>query len=414
MIYLYRIVIQISSFLLPITALFSQKMKLFVDGRKNIFTVLTQQIKKTDQVIWFHAASLGEYEQGLPVIKRIKKEHPTHKIVLTFFSPSGYEVRKNTPFADVVCYLPMDTQYNVKRFLNIVHPKQAFFIKYEYWPNYLFALQKADIPIYMISGIFNKNQIFFKWYGQLHRQCLATFTHFFVQDQNSKQLLNLIEIQKVTVNGDTRFDRVSEILQADNTLDYVEQFIDNQLCVVIGSSWMQDEVLLVDYINASIDNVKWIIAPHNIKSDQIQHLKKGFTKPTVLFSEKEKHNLSDHDVFIVDTIGILTKIYSYASVAYVGGGFSAGIHNVLEPATFGIPILIGPNYHKFKEAVDLVGLGACISVSDKQQLYQALNQLITDLDYRKGLGKKASYYVQQNAGATEGILSNITDTFFLV
>jgi 3-deoxy-D-manno-octulosonic-acid transferase len=410
MLFLYNLIVQIAAFLLKIAALFSPKMKLFVEGRKPVFTTLEQKIKPTDKTIWFHAASLGEYEQGLPVIEKIKEQFPSHKIILTFFSPSGYEVRKNNTVADVTVYLPLDTQKNAQQFLQIVHPDLVFFIKYEYWPNYLAELKKRNTKTYLISGILRKNQLFFKWYGGFYREALDTFNYFFVQNETSKKLLQEVGKTNVSVSGDTRFDRVTAILEKDNSLDFISQFKDNTLTIVVGSSWPKDENLLVDFINSNTLNVKFIIAPHNIKEEQIQNLKNSITKKTVLFSEKEGQNLVDFDVFIIDTIGILTKIYSYADIAYVGGGFgNPGVHNLLEPATFGIPILIGPNYSHFAEAIALVNMEACVVVSNQKELNEALENLIHNDDIRQEKGHMCSTFVQMNKGATVSILKHISN-----
>ena len=410
MLFLYNLIVQIAAFLLKIAALFSPKMKLFVEGRKPVFTTLEQKIKPTDKTIWFHAASLGEYEQGLPVIEKIKEQFPSHKIILTFFSPSGYEVRKNNTVADVTVYLPLDTQKNAQQFLQIVHPDLVFFIKYEYWPNYLSELKKRNTKTYLISGILRKNQLFFKWYGGFYREALDTFNYFFVQNETSKKLLQEVGKTNVSVSGDTRFDRVAAILEKDNSLDFISQFKDNTLTIVAGSSWPKDENLLVDFINSNTLNVKFIIAPHNIKEEQIQNLKNSITKKTVLFSEKEGQNLVDFDVFIIDTIGILTKIYSYADIAYVGGGFgNPGVHNLLEPATFGIPILIGPNYSHFAEAIALVNMEACVVVSNQKELNEALENLIHNDDIRQEKGHMCSTFVQMNKGATVSILKHISN-----
>lgn len=395
---------------LKILALFSRKLQLFTHGRKTVFADLSQKIKSSDQTIWFHAASLGEYEQGLPVIEQIKAKYPGHKIVLTFFSPSGYEVRKNNTVADVTVYLPLDTQFNAKKFLDLVHPEIAFFIKYEYWPNYLNALKKRKIKTYLISGIFRKKQVFFKWYGSFYRKALDTFDHFFVQNVKSKELLLQLGKTNVTVSGDTRFDRVAAILEKDNSLDFISDFKDDTIAIVIGSSWPKDENLLVNYINATNQDVKFIIAPHNIKTEQIRNLQNSIAKRTVLFSEKDGKNLSDFEVFIIDTIGILTKIYSYADIAYVGGGFgNPGVHNILEPATFGVPIVIGPNFSHFAEAVALVGNGGCISISGQHQLDEAFDNLIQNEDIRHEKGNICNTFVQMNKNATEIILKQISD-----
>lgn len=399
---------QITGLLLKLIALFSSKIKLFVDGRKNVFVILEQKIKASDRTIWFHAASLGEYEQGLPVIEKIKTEYPSHKIVITFFSPSGYEVRKNNVVADATVYLPIDTKRNARKFMKLVHPEMAFFIKYEYWLNYLNELNAKNTPTYLISGIFRKNQMFFKWYGGFYRKALDGFSYFFVQNESSKRLLLDLGKSNVAVSGDTRFDRVSAILEKDNSLEYISQFKDNTLAIVIGSSWPKDETLLLDFINKNEFNVKFIIAPHNIKDHQIEVLRNSITKKTVLFSEMEGKNLSDFDVFIIDSIGILTKIYSYAEIAYVGGGFgNPGVHNLLEPATFGIPIVIGPNYSHFAEATALVNMGGCHSISTKKDLNDTFKDLILNDALRSEKGHICSTFVLMNKGATNIIMKTL-------
>jgi len=398
----------LASQLVKVLALFSPKIKLFVDGRKSVFETLTDKINPEDKTIWFHAASLGEFEQGLPVMEKIKQEFPNHKIVVTFFSPSGYEVRKNNTIADATVYLPLDTKSNAKQFLKLVHPDLVFFIKYEYWPNYLNELKKANIKTYLISGIFRENQAFFKWYGGFYRNALNTFDYFFVQNEGSKKLLQSLGYQNVKISGDTRFDRVVSILERDNSLDFIEQFKGSTITIVIGSSWPKDEALLVNFINQTNEKVKFIIAPHNIKSEQIQELKNSITKKTVLFSEKENQNLADFQIFIIDTIGILTKIYSYADMAYVGGGFGhPGVHNILEPATFGIPIVVGPNYSHFAEATALVNMEGCVSISTQNDLNDAFHNLIANEDIRHEKGHICETFVQMNKGATAVILKHI-------
>ena len=412
MLFLYNLVVILASQLLKLVAHFSPKMKLFVDGRKSVFQTLSDKIQSSDKTIWFHAASLGEYEQGLPVIEAIKQQFPNHKIVVTFFSPSGYEVRKNNTVADVTVYLPLDTISNAKQFIELVHPEMVFFIKYEYWPNYLNELKKQQIKTYLISGILRENQAFFKWYGGFYRNALKTFDYFFVQNESSKKLLQSIGFNNVKVSGDTRFDRVVSILERDNSLDFIEQFKDNKTTIVIGSSWPKDESLLINYINQSSDDVKFIIAPHNIKQEQIQELKNAITKKIVLFSEnvETRHALSlqEYSVFIIDTIGILTKIYSYADIAYVGGGFgNPGVHNILEPATFGVPVMIGPNYSHFAEATALVNMEGCISIQNQTQLNEAFDLLIHNEDERLEKGHICNTFVQMNKGATQTIMNHI-------
>jgi 3-deoxy-D-manno-octulosonic-acid transferase len=410
MLFLYNLFVIFASQALKLVAIFSPKIKLFVEGRKVVFPTLEQKIKPSDKTIWFHAASLGEYEQGLPVIEKIKEKFPSHKIVVTFFSPSGYEVRKNNTVADVTVYLPLDTKKNAKEFLTLVNPELVFFIKYEYWLNYLSELKELKTPTYMISGIFRENQMFFKWYGGFYRKALDTFTYFFVQNENSKKLLRQLGKANVAVSGDTRFDRVAAILEKDNSLDFISEFKNNTLTIVVGSSWPKDESLLVDFINSNKYNVKFIIAPHNIKAEQIEHLKNSITTKTVLFSEREEKNLADYDVFIIDTIGILTKIYSYADIAYVGGGFgNPGVHNILEPATYGVPIVIGPNYSHFTEAIALVNLEGCISISNKKELETNLMNLILIEVERDEKGHICETFVQMNKGATAIIMKTISN-----
>ncbi|WP_395062912.1 3-deoxy-D-manno-octulosonic acid transferase [Flavobacterium sp.] len=409
MLFLYNLIIILASQVIKLLALFSPKMKLFVDGRKEVFSILQSKLNPNEKTIWFHAASLGEYEQGLPVIEKIKIHYPNHKIVVSFFSPSGYEVRKNNTFADVTVYLPLDTKSKAKMFLKLVHPELVFFIKYEYWPNYLNELKKLQIKTYLISGIFREKQAFFKWYGGFYRNALKTFDYFFVQNESSKKLLQSIGFNNVKISGDTRFDRVVSILERDNSLDFIEQFKDNKTTIVIGSSWPKDENLLVNYINTSSDEIKFIIAPHNIKSEQIANLKSQITKSMILFSEKENQDLKEIQVFIIDTIGILTKIYSYADIAYAGGGFgNPGVHNILEPATFGIPILIGPNYSHFAEAIALVHQEGCVSISNQKELNEAFDNLLFNEDVRHEKGHICSTFVQMNKGATTIILNHIT------
>ena len=422
MFFLYNLIVIIASFLVKVVALFSPKVKLFVDGRKNVFQILGQKIQPSDKTIWFHAASLGEYEQGLPVMEKIKEKFPNYKIVLTFFSPSGYEVRKNNTIADVTVYLPLDTKFNAQRFLKLVHPEMVFFIKYEYWPNYLNELKKANVKTYLISGIFRENQAFFKWYGGFYRNALKTFEFFFVQNESSKKLIQSIGFNNVKVSGDTRFDRVVAILERDNSLDFIENFTKNSspeisgalgvtkcTTIVIGSSWPKDEELLTQFINQSADDVKFIIAPHNIKTEQISNLKSQITKKTILFSEKKNTDLSNFNVFIIDTIGILTKIYSYADIAYVGGGFgNPGVHNILEPATFGVPIVIGPNYSHFAEATSLVKLEGCVSINNPKDLHEVFTELIYKENIRHEKGHICETFVQMNKGATDVILKHIS------
>ncbi|WP_339663235.1 glycosyltransferase N-terminal domain-containing protein [uncultured Polaribacter sp.] len=407
--FLYNILVFKATILLSIIAFFSKKIKLFVDGRKETFSKI--EILKDQKTIWIHAASLGEFEQARPIIEELKKDYNQYKILVTFFSPSGYEVRKNYDLADVICYMPLDSKANAKKFIETVNPKFAIFIKYEFWPNFLNELKKKEIPTILVSGILRKNQIFFKSYGGFMRKSLQAFDHFFVQNQISKELLNSIHFNNVTIAGDTRFDRVSKILEQDNSLDFINQFKDHKYTFVAGSTWKEGEELLVNYINnnATADE-KFIIAPHNIKQEAILELQKSINKKTILFSDKTDKNLSEYQVFIIDTIGILTKIYAAADIAYVGGGLKTGLHNILEPATFGIPVIIGNKYDKFNEAVDLVKIGGCISIKNQEEFTSNLVHLKKDENFRKLTGVINKKYIQNNLGATKLIMNYLKDT----
>ncbi len=403
--YLYNIIVSFTNFLLQILAFINPKIKLFVDGRKSVFSILKQNIQASDRVLWFHAASLGEFEQGLPVIEKMKLRFPTHKIVLSFFSPSGFEVKKNNQITDLTVYLPLDSPQNVNKFLDLAHPEMAFFIKYEFWPNYLLELKKRQIKTYLISGIFRKDQVFFKWYGGFLKKQLYSFEHFFVQNENAKNLLQSIGFHNITITGDTRFDRVFSILERENNLQFVSDFKNKTTTIVAGSTWPKDENLLVSYINRT-QNIKLIIAPHQIDANQIQKLKTAINKKVVLFSEKNQKSMADFEVLIIDTIGLLTKIYHYADIAYVGGGFgNPGVHNLLEPAVFGAPIVVGPNFSHFAEAIALVNMGGCVSISDQAALTETFDNLIQNQDVRFEIGHICNTFVMMNKGATQKIMN---------
>ena len=407
--FLYTIAIYIAEFHLKILAHFNHKLKLGVAGRAKTFEILKQSIPKETKTLWFHCASLGEYEQGLPVFKELRKDYQEHTIVLTFFSPSGYEIRKHTEIANVVVYLPMDTQLNVKRFLDLVHPELTIFVKYDIWPNYLLELKKRGLRAILISTLFRKKQSYFKWYGAMMREALSCFEHIFVQDDGSQKLLKSINFNDVTIAGDTRYDRVSDQLLQNNTLPFIEEFKKDNLCVVIGSSWPEDDEILTRFINSnSVKKVKYIIAPHNIKSSQIQNLKEKLQCNVVLFSEKEGKQLSEYSIFIIDTIGLLSKIYSYADIAYVGGAMgTTGLHNILEPAVFGVPIIIGKNHEKFPEADQMISEAGVVSISDYEQLEKVLLSLIEDDEKRLVTGKRNAQFIEEHQGAVVRILNYI-------
>lgn len=347
-------------------------------------------------------ASLGEFEQGVPILKLVRDLYPKHKIVVSFFSPSGYEQKKNTPMADAVVYLPLDTVDNAEKFIDLVHPELVIFIKYEFWPNYLKELSKRKIRTLLVSGGFRQDQLFFKSYGSWMRRSLESFEHFFVQNKESEKLLNSIGFENVTVSGDTRFDRVAAQLQQNNKLDFIEEFLSGKLCIVAGSTWPEDEKLLIDFINNDISDSKYIIAPHQIKREAIIDLKDKIEKKVILFSEKNNKALSEYRVLIVDTIGLLTRIYNYADIAYVGGAAGkTGLHNILEAATFGVPVITGKNIKNFPEAIQLRKLAGLFTVENNAELEEILTKLINDKSFREKSGMIAGHFINRNQGATE-------------
>lgn len=398
---IYNLGIYLVHFALKCIAPFNPKIKRGVKGRQNTFNILEKNLKTNDKTFWFHCASLGEYEQGLPIFKTLRNKYKTHKIILTFFSPSGYEIRKNTKIADIVIYLPLDTKINAKRFLDLLNPELTVFVKYDIWPNFLNELKSRKLRAILISAAFRKNQSFFKFYGKSLREALFAFEHIFTQNEVSKKLLESINYKNVTISGDTRFDRVSNQLNQDNSLDFIEAFKQDHICVVGGSTWPEGESLFINYINSNASkNTKFIIAPHNIKNTQIHLLKNKLKVKTILFSEKENDNLHDAKVFIIDTIGLLTKIYSYADIAYVGGALSnSGLHNTLEPAVFGVPIIIGNIHKKFPEAKAMIDNGGMLSISNQKEFDAALSNMIDNKDFREQTGHNNLQFIKKNKGA---------------
>lgn len=407
---LYNILTYIASGFLWIARFFSPKLKLFVDGRKNTFQVLSEKLNAADKTVWFHCASLGEFEQGLPIMEATKAAYPSYKIVVSFFSPSGFENKKNAPVADAVVYLPMDTRDNAKKMLQAIRPTLVIFVKYEFWPNYLFELKNQHVPTLLISGVFREGQVFFKSYGGLMRNALQSFEHFFLQDGASQVLLKQLNIHTTTVSGDTRFDRVSHQIEQDNTLDFIESFKEQSLCVVCGSTWPEDEAVLLESINKASGTIKYIIAPHNIDHSKIESFRKKVRGRSLLFSEKGGKQLSEFSVLIIDTIGLLTKIYSYADIAYVGGAMgTTGLHNILEPATFGVPIVIGKNYAEFPEAIKLRSLAGLYAIDSQKECTAVLDKLIEDSSFRNKTGMIAGHFVNQNTGATTKVMAYIKE-----
>lgn len=402
---LYNLLIRLTAFFLPVTGIFSSKMKSFIHGRKYVWDYLNKEINPQEQYIWFHVSSLGEYEQGLPIMQEMRKNFPEYKILLSFFSPSGYEIRKNNPVADITIYLPLDTPKNAKKFIDLVQPKIAFFVKYDFWPNYLKQLKNKNIRTFLVSGIFREKQLFFKKSGKFYRKSLQAFEHFFVQDDNSQKLLQSIGYSNVTIAGDTRFDRVYEITLQQTNLPDIETFIDNKLCIIFGSTWAKDEELISSFINQNKQDIRYIIVPHDIKEKNIARLESSLKKKSVRYTKSTTTEIKNSEVFIIDTIGLLTRIYRYADIAYVGGGFGAGIHNILEPATYGLPVIIGPEYEKFKEARDLVSQKSCMVVTNQATFDQAMNQLINNEELRRKSGQNNTGYVEKQRGATDKIIS---------
>lgn len=385
-------------------------MKLFVDGRKQVFQILKENISDNDKVIWMHAASLGEYEQGVPILETLKSKFPHHKILVTFFSPSGYEVKKNSNLANVITYLPLDTKSNAEKFIEYAKPDLTLFIKYEVWPNYLTVLNQQDIPTLLVSGNFRKDQIFFKSQAGFMKNALHKFDHLFVQNKASEDLLKINGFKNVTISGDTRFDRVSQQLEMDNHLDFVEEFKNDQICIVAGSTWPEDEEILLDYINKASDAVKFIIAPHEIKKNKIENFQTQLHKSAVLYSEKEGKELKDYNLLILDTVGLLTKTYAYADIAFVGGASgNTGLHNILEPAAFGVPVVIGKNHQKFPEARMLEKKEGLFSISSATACSTILHKLVSEDAYRLEIGENAKDFIESNRGATQKIVTYIEE-----
>lgn len=392
--------------LVAIAALRNPKARKMRQGHKKIFEYLKQNADPQGGYIWIHASSLGEFEQGRPIIEAIKNRYPEQKIAVTFFSPSGYEVRKNYPKADLICYLPFDLPGNVNRFLDLLKPKQAIFIKYEFWGNYLNALAKRNIPTYIISAIFRPSQIFFKPYGGYFRRILQNFEHLYVQDDNSKELLKNIGITKVSVTGDTRFDRVLEIRRQAKELPLIEQFSNGEFTLIAGSSWPKDEEIFIDYFNRHPE-IKLIIAPHEIHEEHIQSILSRLSRPAIRYTQADKENIQKADCVIIDCFGLLSSIYHYGQVAYIGGGFGAGIHNVPEAAVYGIPVIFGPNYKKFKEAKDLIAAGGGFSISGHKDFDVLMDQFLKDKKFLSDAGNIAGQYIQTNSGASKRILKEL-------
>ena len=403
--YIYTLALHLYALSVEIASFFNKKARMTRIGQWFTNGMLRKNIDRDAKYIWFHAASLGEFEQGRPMIETIRKRYPEYKILLTFFSPSGYEVRKNYDGADVICYLPFDTPYKVRKFLNLANPHIAVFIKYEFWLNYLTELKKRGIKTYLISAIFRPNQLFFKWYGAWYRKALHCYEYLFVQDETSKKLLAGYGIKNVEVCGDTRFDRVLEIQQNARLLPGVETFANGDKPILIaGSSWPGDEAIIIPYFN-SHPEMKLVIAPHEIHRDHLLYIQSLLNRPSIRLSESNEETLRAYDCLIIDSFGLLSSIYRYGQIAYIGGGFGKGIHNTLEAAVYDIPVIYGPKYHKFKEAKGLIACGGGFSVDNEKAFANRMDEFISNPELRKDAGTAAGDFVRNNAGATERILS---------
>ena len=403
--WLYNILISLYARCISLAGRWYPKAQLWSEGRKGLFERMEQAIKPEDRIVWVHTASLGEFEQGRPVIEKIRARYPEYKILLTFFSPSGYEIRKNFQGADYIFYLPADTAQNARRFLDIAHPEVAIFVKYEFWLNLLAELRKRKINSYIISSIFRHDSVFFRWYGSMWRKALRSFKTIFVQNEESKKLLSEIGIENVIIAGDSRFDRVAEIARQAKKIDLIDRFRGGARLFVAGSTWGPDEEILLPLINENPD-IKFVVAPHEMDESRIEHLVREVKGGAVRYTQLPA-DFTDAQVLVLDTVGLLSRVYGSAEWAYIGGGFGVGIHNTLEAAVYGMPVAFGPKYRKFKEACDLISLGAGRSVVSAEELKAWFEELKSDNDYLARLSALAKVYVNQHRGVTERVVKTI-------
>lgn len=392
--------------LVALAGMRNAKARKLTQGQKGIFDYLSQHADPQGGYLWIHASSLGEFEQGRPLIEAIRKARPDTRILLTFFSPSGYEVRKNYPGADLVCYLPFDLPGNVKRFLDLTRPTQAIFIKYEFWANYLNELKRRNIPTYSISAIFRPNQVFFRFYGGYFRRILRNFTHLYIQNEQSRQLLAGIGITNVSVVGDTRFDRVSDIRLSAKDLPVIEAFAQGKKVLVVGSSWPKDEEFILDYFNHR-DDIKLIIAPHEIHESHLLFIESRLKRPTLRYTQATEATAATCDCLIIDCFGLLSSIYRYSTLAYVGGGFGAGIHNIAEAAVYNLPVIFGPNHRRFKEAHELIACGGGFAIDSGEAFRATADRLLSDPDALATASHNAGHYIASHTGATRLILKDL-------
>ena len=405
---MYNIIIYLYALGVAILSLFNEKVRKMRQGEHDAIRILREKVDPQAKYVWFHAASLGEFEQGRPLMEQLRKEHPEYKILLTFFSPSGYEVRKNYEGADIITYLPLDTITNARRFLRTIRPVMAFFIKYEFWYNYLHILKHRNIPVYSVSSIFRPDQVFFKWYGRQYGHVLKCFTHFYVQNEVSRELLAKIGIHDVTVVGDTRFDRVLQIKEAAKKLPIVEAFCDKKKVFIAGSSWQPDEEIFIPWLNEHKD-WKLVIAPHVIGEDHLQQIEKLLEgRKVVRYTEATEENVKGAEVLMINCFGLLSSIYGYADVTYVGGGFGVGIHNTLEAAVWDVPVFFGPNNQRFQEAQGLKRCGAGLEIGNADDFRRLMQGFEDHPTLAKELGEKAGAFVASMTGATRKILADIS------
>ena len=402
---LYNAGIQVYQFLIWVVSFRNPKAKKWPSGRKNLFERLQTELVPGKGLLWFHVSSLGEFEQARPVIEGVKKHFPGYRILLTFFSPSGYELRKDYPLADYVCYLPLDTPRNAKKFLDIVKPDKVFFVKYEFWFNFLTELKKREIPTYLFSALFRPSQFFFKPWGKWFRKAFSAYTHIFVQNKSSWDILHKFKFENVSINGDTRLDRVAQIAMAAADLPKLEKFCGTKQVIVAGSTWPEDEALFLNYVNVCVHPIKFVVAPHEVNEKSLERITTALKRSYVLYSSDSKPEELNHaDVLIVDGYGYLVSVYRYAKIAYIGGGFTTGIHSILEPAVYGMPVVFGPDYHKFHEALEMLRLGAAHSIANYEELFLLFESYLTDPDKLAIESHSASQYVESNRGATEQIV----------
>lgn len=403
--FLYNLSIHFYHFLIWVVSFRKAKAQKWLAGRKNLFDKIEKEVVPGKDLLWFHVSSLGEFEQARPVIEGVKKYSPDYRILLTFFSPSGYELRKDYPFADYVYYLPLDTPRNAARFLDLIQPHKVFFVKYEFWFNFLSELQHRNIPTYLFSALFRPSQFFFKSWGKWFRKVLKVYTHIFVQNQSSYDILQKFGFRNVSISGDTRLDRVAQIANASSELSKVEAFCEGSKVIVAGSTWPEDETLFLNYVNECSHKVKFVVAPHEVNESSLERITSVLKRPYLFYSaDSTKTELENADVLIVDGYGYLVSVYRYAKIAYIGGGFTTGIHSILEPAVYGMPVVFGPDYHKFHEAIELIQLGAAHSVLNYDELKSLFESFLTNPEKLEKEGNAASQYVENNRGATEQIV----------